>query len=287
MITTTAIISAVAFLAFIPWELTRRNPIVRIDLYGRRNFLIANIFMLIMGVIVFGTTQFIPQLLQEVLGYTATNAGLALTAGGIATLVVMPIVGVLSSRVDARILIAFALVIQAYALWNMSGLDTQMSFHDAAVARMIQSVGLPFLFIPITSAAYVGLRPNENNQASALMNVSRNLGGTFGISLVQTMLERRAQVHQSQYTETLNPLNPNYAEGIQRTAHVLMNQGVAQADAMKAAMGELYQSLQQQSQMLSYVDVFRTLMWVVIGVIPLVIFMQKPKKGGAGAEAAP
>jgi MFS transporter, DHA2 family, multidrug resistance protein len=287
MITTTAIISAVAFLAFIPWELTRRNPIVRIDLYGRRNFLIVNIFMLIMGVIVFGTTQFIPQLLQEVLGYTATNAGLALTAGGIATLVVMPIVGVLSSRVDARILIAFALVIQAYALWNMSGLDTQMSFHDAAVARMIQSVGLPFLFIPITSAAYVGLRPNENNQASALMNVSRNLGGTFGISLVQTMLERRAQVHQSQYTETLNPLNPNYAEGIQRTAHVLMSQGVAQADAMKAAMGELYQSLQQQSQMLSYVDVFRTLMWVVIGVIPLVIFMQKPKKGGAGAEAAP
>ncbi|HTW35766.1 MAG TPA: DHA2 family efflux MFS transporter permease subunit [Rhizomicrobium sp.] len=287
MITATAVMSATAFLIFVPWELTRRNPIVRIDLYGRGNFLISNIFMLIMGVIVFGTTQFIPQLLQEVLGYTATNAGLALTAGGVATLVVMPIVGLLSSRVDARILIAFALIVQAIALWNLSGLDTQISFDDAAVARMIQSVGLPFLFIPITSAAYVGLRPEENNQASALMNVSRNLGGTFGISLVQTMLERRAQVHQSQYAETLNPLNPNYAERIQQIAHTLMSQGVAQADAMRAATAELYQSLLQQAQMLSYIDVFHTLMWVVIAVIPLVIFMQKPRKGGAAAEVVP
>lgn len=286
MITTTAIICIVSFLTFVPWELTRKDPIVRIDLYGRRNFLIANIFMLIMGVIVFGTTQFIPQLLQEVLGYTATNAGLALTAGGLATLVVMPVVGLLSSRVDARILIAFALIVQGLALWNMAGLNTQMSFHDAAVARMIQSVGLPFLFIPITNAAYVGLRPDENNQASALMNVSRNLGGTFGISLVQTMLERRAQVHQAQYVESLNPLNPNYAAGIQNAAHVLMGQGVAQADALRAATAQLYQSLGQQAQMLSYIDVFHTLMWVIFAVIPLVVLMQKPKKGGAG-ETAP
>jgi DHA2 family multidrug resistance protein len=285
MITATAVICAAALLTFIPWELTRRDPIVRIDLYGRRNFMIANIFMLIMGMIVFGTTQFIPQLLQQVLGYTATNAGLALTSGGLATLVMMPLAGFLSSRVDARYLIAFALTIQGVAMWNMSHLDTQMSFDDAAMARMIQSIGLPFLFIPITSAAYVGLRPNENNQASALMNVSRNLGGTLGISLVQTMLERREQVHQSQYVETLNPLNPNYAAGIEQAAHALMAQGLAQADATRAATAELYQSLLQQSEMLSYIDVFHTLMWVVFAALPLVIFMQKPKKGGAGAAA--
>jgi MFS transporter, DHA2 family, multidrug resistance protein len=286
MITTTAVISAAAFLVFIPWELTRRDPIVRIGLFGRRNFMIANIFMLIMGLIVFGTTQFIPQLLQQVLGYTATNAGLALTAGGVATLIAMPIAGYLTGKVDARILIAFALIVQGVAMWNMSGLDTQMSFYDAAVARMIQSIGLPLLFIPITSAAYVGLRPEENNQASALMNVSRNLGGTFGISLVQTMLERRAQVHQAQYVETLNPLNPNYAHAIQQTTHALMDQGMAQADAMRAATAELYQSLLQQAQMLSYVDVFHTLMWVVFAVLPLVIFMQKSATGG-NVGAAP
>jgi len=283
MITTTAIICATSFLIFVPWELTRRDPIVRIGLYGRRNFMIANVFMLIMGMIVFGTTQFIPQLLQQVLGYTATNAGLALTAGGVATLIAMPAVGYLSGRVDARILIAFAIIVQGVAMWNMSTLDTQMSFHDAAVARMIQSIGLPFLFIPITSAAYVGLKPEENNQASALMNVSRNLGGTFGISLVQTMLERRSQVHQAQYVETLNPLNPNYTDQIQRTAHALMDQGMAQADAARAATAQLYHSLLQQAAMLSYIDVFHSLMWVIFCALPLVLLLQKPGKGRAAA----
>jgi DHA2 family multidrug resistance protein len=216
MITGFALASALALIVFVPWELSRSDPVIHIKLYGQRNFLIANIFMVIMGVIIFGTTQFIPQLLQEVLGYTATNAGLALTMGGLATLLVMPVAGFLTGKVDPRYLIGCALAVQAIALWNMSTLDTQMSFSNAAVARMIQSVGLPFLFVSIISAAYVGLRPERNNQASALMNVSRNLGGTFGISFVQTFLARRSQAHQAQYVEALNPLNPNYASGLQQ-----------------------------------------------------------------------
>jgi DHA2 family multidrug resistance protein len=287
MIVTTAIITALALIAFIPWELSQKEPIVKIQLYGQRNFLIANIFMVMMGVIVFGTTQFIPQLLQQVLGYTATNAGLALTMGGLATLLVMPIAGFLTGKVDPRFLIGMALTIQGIALWNMSTLDTQMSFENAAYARMIQSVGLPFLFVPITNAAYVGLSPKENNQASALMNVSRNLGGTFGISLVQTMLARQAQVHQARYVETLNPLNPNYASAIDRATHALMAQGMAQTDAARAAAAQIYRGLQQQANMLSYVDVFHVLMIVVFCALPLVFLMQKPKKtGGAGSEAA-
>jgi DHA2 family multidrug resistance protein len=286
MITIFAIISAVSLIVFIPWELSQKEPIVKIQLYGQRNFLIANIFMVMMGVIVFGTTQFIPQLLQEVLGYTATNAGLALTMGGLVTLLVMPLAGFLTGKVDARILIGLALTIQGVALWNMSTLNTQMSFETAAYARMIQSVGLPFLFVPITNAAYVGLSPRENNQASALMNVSRNLGGTFGISLVQTMLAQRAQVHQAQYVETLNPLNPNYASAIDRATQALMSQGMAQADATHAAAAQIYRTLQQQASMLSYVDVFHVLMIVVFCVLPLVLLMQKPEKAGGSGEAA-
>ncbi len=235
--------------------------------------------MVMMGVIVFGTTQFIPQLLQEVLVYTATNAGLALTMGGLATLRVMPVAGFLTGKVDPRFLNpGMALTIQGIALWNMSTLDTQMSFESAAYARMIQSVGLPFLFVPITNAAYVGLNPKDNNQASALMNVSRNLGGTFGISLVQTMLARQAQVHQARYVETLNPLNPNYASAIDRATHALMAQGMAQTDAARAAAAEIYRGLQQQANMLSYVDVFHVLMIVVFCALPLVFLMQKPRR---------
>jgi DHA2 family multidrug resistance protein len=282
MITVFAIVSATAFIVFIPWELSRKDPIVRIHLFGQRNFLIANVFMMIMGVIVFGSTQFIPQLLQEVLGYTATNAGFALTLGGLVTLLAMPVSGYLTGRFDPRYLIAFALLIQGIALWNMSTLDTQMSFDSAAMARAIQSIGLPFLFVPITAIAYVGIKPADNNQASALMNVSRNMGGTFGISFVQTMLARRAQVHQAQYVETLNPLNPNYVSGLQHITHALINRGLSQSAAAKAATAEIYGSLQQQASMLSYVDVFHVLMIIVFASLPLVLLMRKAKKAPAG-----
>jgi DHA2 family multidrug resistance protein len=284
-ITTTAVISALSLFLFIPWELTRDEPIVPIAMFGRRNFGIASIFLLITGVIIFGTTQFIPQLLQQVIGYTATDAGLALTAGGLATIVVMPLSGILSGKVDSRLLVGLSFLVQGLALWNMSHLDTQLSFASAATARMFQSIGLPFLFVPITTIAYVGLKPSESNQASALMNVARNLGGTIGISSVQTMLAQRSQLHQARLVETLNPLNPNYSNGIAQTAQTLMGQGQSQSDATQQAAALLYRSLGQQAQMLSYVDVFHTLMIVVFAAIPLLLFMQggKSAAGGAGA----
>ena len=286
MIVTTAILSIVGLVVLIPWELTRREPIARIQLYGERNFLIANVFMLIMGVIVFGSMQFIPQLLQEVLGYTATNAGLGTHHGRPGDASCHAGQRLPDGKADPRYLIGFALVIQGVALWNMSTLDTQMSFDNAAMARMVQSVGPPFLFVPITNAAYVGIRPQDNNQASALMNVSRNMGGTFGISFVQTMLAQRSQVHQSQYVETLNPLNPNYASGISHYTHILMNQGLPQAEAGKAAIAELYRALGVQASMLAYVDVFHLLMIVVLSSLPLVFLMRKPSKGGTGGAHA-
>jgi len=285
-ITTCAVISILALMFAIPWELSRKAPIVPIALFGRRNFGIASIFLLITGVIIFGTTQFVPQLLQQVIGYTATNAGMAMTAGGLATLFMLPISGVLSGKVDARYLIGFAFLIQGLAMWNLSHLDTQLSFGSIAVARMLQSLGLPFLFVPITTIAYVGLKPSESNQASALMNVARNLGGTFGISAVQTLLAQRSQFHQARMVEKLNPLNPNYANGLTQLTQALTAHGVAKAQAGREAGAILYRSVTQQAQMLSYIDVFHILMIVVFGAIPLLLIMRGIKPGqsqGAGA----
>lgn len=282
MITTFAITSALALIILIPWELSRKDPVLRIRLFGSGNFLISNIFMLLMGVIIFGSTQFIPQLLQQVLGYTATNAGLALSLGGLVILLAMPLSGFLTTKIDPRYLITFALVIQGIALWNMSTLDTQIAFRDASMIRAIQSIGLPFLFVPITSVAYIGVKPQDNNQASALMNISRNLGGTIGISFVQTMLARRSQFHQAQYTESLNPLNPNYAFGIRHLTNALAGPRMPQSEAAKAALAVLYRSLQQQANMISYIDVFYVLMWVVFASLPLVLFLRGPTKFGIG-----
>ncbi|HEY3777084.1 MAG TPA: DHA2 family efflux MFS transporter permease subunit [Rhizomicrobium sp.] len=271
-ITVFAIVAALSFLALVPWEFMRKDPIVNVHLFRNRNFVISCLLFVVLGAVLFGTTQFIPQLLQEVLGYTAYDAGLALTAGGVATIVAMPVVGVLSSRVDARYLIGFGFGMQIVAFWYMAHLSMQMSFDNAAFARLLQSVGLPFLFIPISTVAYVGLRPEENNQASALMNVMRNLGGTIGISTVQTLLARGEQIHQSRLVERLNPLDPNYVQATGQMTHALSGQG---SRASGVVMGNLYRMVQQQATMLSYVDVFYLLMIVAIFTLPLLFLMRK------------
>jgi MFS transporter, DHA2 family, multidrug resistance protein len=277
VIVTTAIVTVVSLALFIPWELSRKKPIVPIRMFARRNFGMASIFLLITGMILFGTTLFIPQLLQQVLGYTATDAGMALSAGGVATIVVMPIVGVLSGRADARLLIGFAFIIQALALLYMTHLDINMTFADAAKARLFQSIGLPFLFVPITALAYVGLRPNESNQASALMNVMRNLGGTIGIAGVQIMLARRQQFHQARLVEALNPLNPSYTHYVAQATQALGGRGQPPLQASGQVVGLLYQSVQRQAAMLSFLDVFHSLMIVILCVMPLLFFMRTTK----------
>ncbi|HEY3638436.1 MAG TPA: DHA2 family efflux MFS transporter permease subunit [Rhizomicrobium sp.] len=279
--------AVLALASLIPWELSRKDPIVRIAMFGRRNFGISSILMLVMGMVIFSSTQFIPQLLQEVMGYTATDAGMALTLGGVATFLVMPLAGILSNRADLRILIGGAFLLQGFALWHMSQLDAQMSFWDAAIARMYQAIGLPFLFVPITNIAYVGLKPEESNQASALLNVSRNLGGTIGIAAVQTMLQRREQVHQARFAETLNPLNPNYRFGIQRMTDALMAHGHSQIVSAQAAVALLYRRMLQQAAIVSYIEIFHILMIVVFCAVPFALFLRKPSKDSPAVEVAP
>jgi len=276
-----ALVAGLSFIVLIPWELTHDNPILALRLFARRNFAISSVLLLITGLIIFGTTLFIPQLLQQVLGYSATDAGLALTAGGLATIVMMPISGVLSGRIDPRIMVGAAFTVQGLALWNMSQLSTDMSFTDAALARMWQAIGLPFLFVPITTVAYVGLHPEENNQASSMMNVMRNLGGTIGISTVQTLLAQRQQFHQSRFVEGLNPLNPNYNAAVDQLSQTLKTHGIAPPDAMPAAVGLIYRMLVRQTMMLSYVEAFHIMMIVIFCALPLVLLMQKPPKGAA------
>jgi DHA2 family multidrug resistance protein len=284
----TAVSAALALALLIPWELTRADPIVPIGMFGRRNFGIASIFLLLTGTILFGTTLFIPQLLQVVMGYSAMEAGLALTAGGVVTIIVMPMIGLLSGRVDARLMIATGLIAQALALLYMSHFNTDLTFANAAVGRMIQAAGLPFLFVPISLVAYVGLAPSESNQASAMMNVARNLGGTLGISSVQTLLARHEQLFQSRLVTTLNPLNPNYTVGINQIIHGLTDRGQSAASASAAAVATVYESMQRQAVMLSFINVFFILMIVVIVAIPLLLLLQKPKAaaGRAAAEHA-
>lgn len=273
-IITTACISAISLIALVLWELNNDDPVIDLKLLKNRNLSLTLLMMAVTGMILFGMTQLIPQMLQQVLGYTSFQAGLALTFGGLATLAAVPFAGRLSGVVDVRLLLFPALLVQAFALWNMTHLNAEITFEDAAIARLFQAMALPFLFVPINAVAYVGLPQNKTAQASSLLNIARNLGGSIGISISQTLLSTGLQRHQSNLVNTLNPLNLNYNDWLQKA------QG-AFGDAT-TPLAVLYQTVQRQAAMLAFLDVFRSLMVVVLCVAPLVFFMRPGKSGGGG-----
>ncbi|HET8612540.1 MAG TPA: DHA2 family efflux MFS transporter permease subunit [Sphingomonas sp.] len=277
LIVTTAAIAAVSLIALVIWEWNHDDPVIDLRLLKNRNFALTVLVMGTVGMILFGTTQLIPQMLQQVLGYTAMDAGLALTAGGLATLVAVPFAGKLSDKVDVRYLLFPALLVQAAALWNFSHLNGDISFSDAAIARLYQAVALPFLFVPINAVAYVGLPQTKTAQASSLLNVARNLGGSLGISVSQTLLASNMQRHQSFLVEGLNPLNPNYVDWLGKASRLFGGEG-----GDMTPLGVLYQQVQRQATMLAFLDVFRILMIVVLIVSPVALLMRKPKIGRGG-----
>ncbi len=284
-ITGAAIIAAVAITFLVIWEITRKDPIVNIRLLGNRNFAAVLGVMFTTGVILFGSTQLIPAMLQQVFGYSATDAGLAMTAGGVATIIMVPVVGRLVGKVDVRILLGGALIVSAIALGHLTTLDTNASFATVAWARAFQAVALPFLFVPITTAAYTGLKPNQSSEASSLLNVFRNLGGSVGIALSQAWLSVESQVRQSRLVEHLNPLAPNYPTGVANIENALKGAGMAAAQATRAAQGELYQIVVRQATMLGYLDVFRALMVYTLCAIPIVFLLKAPAKNAPAAAA--
>ncbi|HVC31697.1 MAG TPA: DHA2 family efflux MFS transporter permease subunit [Steroidobacteraceae bacterium] len=283
-----AVLAGAALLAFVLWELIEPEPLLDMTLFKYPNFASATVVIMTVGVILFGTTQFIPQLLQEVLGYTAQEAGLALTLGGVITLFSMPAAGFLADKTQPRYLVGGALLLEAGALWHMSGFATTVTFGQVALARMWQAAGIPFLFVPLMSAAYVGLPPGQNNRASALINVSRNLGGSIGISLVQALLARREQFHQARMVAGLQPLNPVYRHAISSLAAALVSRGAPVAQASRMALAELYQTVVRQAHMMAYLDVFWTLMLFVLCVVPSIFLLRSrpPAAHPAGQESS-
>ena len=277
-ITVFAVISAVSFMIFIPWELTREEPIVDLTLFGNRGFASASLVMFAVGFILLSTTQVIPELTQNLLGYDATLAGLLLTPGGFAILCLIPFVGFLLGHVQPRWLIAFGLIIEAAACYHLSGITLQVSFNHLMWGRIYQAAGLAFLFTPITTVAYVGIPADKTNQASALINLMRNLGGSFGISLVQTARVEWSQWHQARLVEHLTPYDRAYQQAIPRLAAATH----AGPDNM-AAYQALYNQLVQQATMLTYVDIFYVL-GIGAGLMVPLVFLLKSVKPGEGGE---
>ena len=277
-------ICALAFVAMIPWELSRRNPMIDVRMVATRQFGASFLVMLGTGAILLATTQYLPQLVQQNFGYTATWAGLVLTPGGIVTVFMMPLVGQLTGRVQPR-LIAAGAAICAYAMYDMTKVNGDLGFWFFATSRIYIGIGLPLVFLPIIAASYDGVAPDKTDMASALINVARNTGGSIGISLVNNVLAHREQFHQSRLVELANPSTSQYQNTLKQLMDYFTAHGSSLAQAQQQAFAWIGQQVQTQASYLAYVDVFWTLTLISLAAVPLALTLRNVKLGGAAAMA--
>ena len=281
-----AVVSAVSIVSFVVWELEQDNPIVDLRMFQRRSFAVANLLMLTLGVALFGSTVLLPQYLQVLMGYSAQQAGMALSPGGLVVIALLPLVGRLVTRADARALVTFGFFMLSASLFFMARrIDLQMDFTTAMELRCIQSVGMAFLFVPIQTISYSGVPPQKNNQVSGIMNLSRNMGADLGIAFVTTLIARRAQSHQSALASHTTGYDPQFRAALAGAAANLQHAGASAADAAHRATAVLYRQLIVQATQLAYLDALFILGVMTALMVPLAWLAQRPRAGmPAGAH---
>jgi DHA2 family multidrug resistance protein len=263
-ITSLGVVSLVSLVTLVVWELIHPQPVMNVRLLGYRSFGICCGLMFLVGFLLISTTQLLPQLAQSLLGYNATTAGLTLGVGGIASLVLMPVAGLVTGRlIQPKWLVLMAVLGTGWSMLAASNLDLSISFWSVSFARVSQVIWLPFLFIPISAVSYVGLPPDRSNEASALFNLMRNLGGSVGVSFVTTMLQERTQFHHARLAEHITAYN-GYG----------WSTPLAPIDAL----------VQTQSIIMSYLDIFWLLGILALVVSPVILFLPRVAKGGAMAH---
>jgi DHA2 family multidrug resistance protein len=236
--------------------------------------------------VLFGTTVLIPQFLQVLLGYTAERAGMVLSPGALVLMLTMPISGriVSSNKLDPRLLVAIGYAITAAGLFNLTRLDLNVSFAQITLWRAYQVMGLAFVFIPISTLNYLGVPRDKNNQISSFSNFARNIGGSVGTALLTTFLQRTRQTHISSLSAHVVPGSVQYLRYLAMTEQALMRLGESAGNAARIALGNAWQQLNLQAQMLSYQNAFWGLSLIIFCLVPLPFLMRRPPRAVAHPE---
>jgi DHA2 family multidrug resistance protein len=274
-----SIASAIGLIGAVVWELRQKDPVVELHLFKDRNFATATFTMFALGVVLYGSTVLLPVMLQTLVGYTAQLSGLVLSPGAIVTLVTLPLVGRLLVKHEARWLVIFGLIVLSIGTFQLARLNLYAGFWTFVVIWMISRGGLGFLFVPINTIAFLFVPKEKMNNATGLINLARNIGGSVGISLVTTLQARRAQFHQTNLVGNLTPLNSHYLQMLRQWTAALHAKGASMTTAAQQAHALMYRELQRQAAMLAFIDVFWLLGVVCLAMIPLMFLLKKVEPG--------
>ena len=284
-ITTLVVTATICLISLVIWEWFQKAPIIDVRMFKSFNFATANLMMFTLGILLFSSLVLMPQFLQTLLGYTSQLAGLALSAGGLVLLFEMPIMGQLTTKIQARYLIAFGWLALSIAMfYSTKRIDLQISFRAAALLRISQVIGLGFLFVPISLVAYIGIAPEKNNSVAGIVNFMRNMGSSVGTSIVTTLIARRSQFHQARLVEHARPDNPNFQNTVNGLTERFAHSGLGAIEAHNRAYAQIYRNLQNQAASLAYIDTFMVLA-VGAAIMFCLTFVLKKNHPGAGQVA--
>ena len=280
-------IGTLGWIATVAWEIRLKEPIIDFRLLASRNFAIASTFFFIFGFGLFGSTTLIPKILQSLYGYRATDAGLVLGPGAFVITLFAPIAAQLIQRqiVTARVLLAISIITVSASMWYYSTFTPATDYTHYALARAYQGLGYGFFFVPVNVLAYSQLRPDQNNRASSLTNLFRNWGGSFGIAFITTAAERRNQLHQTNLGSAIGATSQQLGDRVTALTNYFVTRGFSGPDAAPAAHGYLYQQLQRQVSLLSFMDCFRVIALLTLAVVPLLLLIQRFKPAGKSPAA--
>jgi MFS transporter, DHA2 family, multidrug resistance protein len=268
-------IAVVALIAFVIWELRTKEPIVNLRVLANRNFAVGTALIASVGIVLYGTTALLPLFLQTLLGYPALQSGLAVSPRGIGAVVSMILVGRLVGKVDGRYLIMIGFLIVAISTYLLADINLQISIASIAWPQVASGFALGFVFVPLTVLATGTLSNEQIGNATGIYNLMRNVGGSFGIAAVTTLLARGAQSHQAAMVSHLTPYDPVFQ---QRIGEMLTRMTEPQA------YSAIYQVLVRQATLLAYIDNFRLLAFMCLLCTPAALLFKKVR-ARAGATA--
>ena len=287
-----AVLAGVTLVGFVIRELTADEPILDLTVYGDRNFAAGSIIMFVVMIGFFSSMVLLALFTQKVLGYDAWTSGLVLAPGGVGNLLSLLIAGRLITRMDQRWLLAVGCVLNAYATWEMSTVTLGADYWALAWPRMIQGVGIGFIFVPLNTVALATISRERMGNATALLNVVRNLGGAIGVALLTTLLARRSQVHQTTLGGHVDIWDAETAERLRAWAAHFAAQGADSFTAERRAVSKLYQEVTRQAQLLAFADDFWVLFLLFCGSLVLLPMLSRvrlgpPARTEAGDAAPP
>jgi DHA2 family multidrug resistance protein len=277
LILTLTIVAVPAFIAFFVRELWVEEPVVDLRILKNRTFTIGTLLMAVQMYAFYGSIVLIALYAQKIMAYSAYQAGLVVASGAMASVIAMPLAGRLLSYVDPRILIGIGAMVSGYGMYEASSLNTEATFLQVTMPRVYLGVGLAWIWVSLNTISLGAVPVERMGQASAVLNLLRILGGSFGIAVLTTFLNRGAQIHQNHLVTHVTEWDLSLQERLAALTGAFRGAGSDPFTAGNQALASLYLQIKEQATMLAFLDGFRLVSVMLFGIIPLILFMKARK----------